>query len=128
MGEQELRVLDDAREPALLQVARREIAQQHRDLPDLHQLVGEPGIAARDLLGDDREGLGLGRLVELETAELLRHAEGADANLLRALEDLRRKPLLWDHIPLTLPIAADERDDELVDELPAALPHHALLF
>ena len=88
MREQELRVLDDAREPALLQVARREVAQQHRDLPDLHQLVGEPGIAARDLLGDEREGLHLGRLVELDAAELLRHAERADADLVGAFEDL----------------------------------------
>ena len=58
--EQELRILDEAREPFLLQVARREVAQQHRDFPVLHQLVGEAGIAARDLLGDHREGLHLG--------------------------------------------------------------------
>ena len=77
--EQELRIVDDAREPALLQVPRRQVAQQHRHLPDLHQLVGEAGIAARDLLGDDREGLRLGALVQLEPAELLRHAERADA-------------------------------------------------
>ncbi len=128
MGEQELRVLDDARKPALLQMARREVAQQHRDLPDLHQLVGEAGIAARDLLGDDREGLHLGRLVELDAAELLRHAERADADLLGAFEDLRRQPLLRRHVPFALPVAADERDDDVVDKVAAALPHHALLF
>ena len=128
MGEQELRVLDDAREPALLQVARRQVAQQHRHLPDLHQLVGQPGIAARDLLGDDREGLRLGRLVELEAAELLRHAERADADLMGAFEDFRRQPLLRHHAPFALPIAADERDHHVVDEVAAALPHHALLF
>ena len=52
----------------------------------------------------------------------------ANADVLGAFEDLGGEPLLWDHIPLALPIAADERDHDLVDELPAALPHHALLF
>ncbi len=38
-------------------MARREVAQQHRHLPVLHQLVGETGVAARDLLRDQGEGL-----------------------------------------------------------------------
>ena len=128
MREQELRVFDDAREPALLQMTRREIAQQHRDLPDLHQLVGEPRVPARDFLRYDREGLRLGRLVELEAAELLRHAERADADLLRPFEDFRRQSGLRAHVPFALPVAADERDHDVVDEVAAALPHHALLF
>jgi hypothetical protein len=88
--EQELRILDDAREPALLQVPRRQVAQQHRHFPDLHQLVGQPGIAARDLLGDERESLCLRPLVELEPAKLLGHAERAQPDLVGAREDLRR--------------------------------------
>ena len=128
VGEQELRVLDDARKPALLQVARRQVAQQDGDLPDLYQLVGEARIAARDLLGDDREGLGLGTLVELDAAELLRHAQRADADLLGTLKHFRRQTLLRHHAPFALPVAADERDHDLVDEVAAALPHHPLLF
>jgi hypothetical protein len=41
MGKQELRIVEQALEPFLLQMPRREIAQQHRDFPVLHQLVGE---------------------------------------------------------------------------------------
>ena len=41
MRQQELRILDEPLEPLLLQMARREVAQQHRHLPVLHQLVGE---------------------------------------------------------------------------------------
>ena len=55
MGEQELRIVDEALEPLLLQLARREVTQQDRHFPVLHQLVGKTGIAARDLLRDDRE-------------------------------------------------------------------------
>ena len=128
MGEQELRVVDEALEPFLLQVARREVAQQHRHFPVLHQLVGKPGIAARDLLGDEREGLHLAAGIELDAAELLRHAERADADLLGAFENLRRQPLLRGHVPFALPVAADERDDHFVDEVAARLPHQALLF
>jgi hypothetical protein len=109
-------------------MARREVAQQHRDLPVLHQLVGEPGVAARDLLRDDREGLHLARLVELDAAELLRHAERADADLLGAREDLVRQPVLRRHHPFTLPVVADERNDHVVDEVAARLPHQDLLF
>ena len=87
MREQKLRVVDQPLEPFFLQMPRRQVAQQHRDLPVLHQLVGEPGIAARDLLGDQREGLHFARPVELDAAELLRHAERADADLLGAFED-----------------------------------------
>ena len=119
MREQELRVLDQALEPFLLQVARRQVAQQHRDLPVLHQLVGEAGIAARDLLGDQREGLHLAARLELDAAEFLRHAERADADLLGAFEDFLRQPVLGRHDPFALPVAADERDDDVVDEIAA---------
>src|SRR5262249_3378095 len=77
---------------------------------------------------DDGEGLRLGRLVELDAAELLRHAERTDADLLRAFEDRGRQPLFRHHAPFALPIAADERNDDVFDEFAAALPHHALLF
>src|SRR5262249_17178152 len=32
------------------------------------------------------------------------------------------------HVPLALPIGADEGSDNLVDEIAAALPHQALFF
>ena len=90
MGQQELRVGHDAGKPTLLQMARREIAQQHGDFPDLHQLVGQPGITARDFFGDEREGRHLAGLVELDAAEFLRHAERTDADLVGALQNFRR--------------------------------------
>ncbi|MFL5028850.1 MAG: acyl-CoA dehydrogenase family protein, partial [Xanthobacteraceae bacterium] len=52
--------------------------------------LGKAGIAARDLLGDQREGLHLGGLVELESAELLRYGKRADADRVGAFEDVRR--------------------------------------
>ena len=128
MGEQELRVLGEALEPDLLQVARREVAQQHRNLPVLHQLVGQAGIAARDFLGDEREGLHFRAGLELDAAEFLRHAERADADLVGAVEDFRRQPVLRGHDPFALPVAADERNDHVVDEVAARLPHQALFF
>ena len=41
MGEQKLRLGHQPLEPFFLQVPRRQIAQQHRHFPVLHQLVGE---------------------------------------------------------------------------------------
>ena len=107
---------------------RRELAQQHRDFPVLHQLVGEPGIAARDLLGDQREGLHLGALLELDAAVFFRHAQRADADLLGPFQDAQRQPLFRHHRPFELPVLLDERKDDVVDEVAAALPHHALFF
>ena len=52
----------------------------------------------------------------------------ADADLVRALEDLRRQPILGGHHPFALPIATDERDDRIVDKGTTALTHQALLF
>ena len=46
----------------------------------------------------------------------------------RAFEDLRRQPVLRRHVPLALPIAADERDHDVVDEGAAAVPHQGLFF
>src|SRR5262249_48624382 len=126
--EQELRILHQPLEPFLLQVARRQTTQQHRYLPVLHQLVGEPGIAARDLFRDERKGLYLARLVELDPAELLRNRQGADADRVRSFQDVVRQALLRRHVPLALPVAADKRNDDVVDEGAAALPHQALLF
>ena len=128
MGEQELRILGEALEPDLLQVARREVAQQHRNLPVLHQLVGQTGIAAGDFLGDEREGLHFRAGLELDAAEFLRHAERADADLVGADQNFRRQPVLRGHDPFALPVAADERNHHVVDEVAARLPHQALLF
>ena len=119
MGEQKLRVLGEALEPDLLQVARREVAQQHRNLPILHQLVGQAGITARDFFGDERKRLHFRSGFELDTAELLRHAQRADADLVGADEDFRRQPVLRGHDPFALPVAADERNDHVVDEVAA---------
>ena len=126
--EQELRILDQTFEPFLLQMTRREVAQQHRDLPVLHQLVGKAGVPARDLLGDQRERAHLALGVELEAAEFLGHAEGADPDLFGALQDFGRQARLRLHVPFALPVGADEGGDDLVDEITAALPHQALLF
>ncbi len=123
-----LGVADQAREPAFLQMARREIAQQHGDLPVLHQLVGQTGIAARDLFGDDREGLHFARRIELHAAEFFRDAESADADAVGRLEDLARQALVRLHQPLALPVGADEWDDIVVHKSAAALPHQPLLF
>ncbi len=128
MREQKLRIVDEPLEPFFLQMARRQIAQQHRDFPVLHQLVGEAGIAARDFFGDQREGLHLARPVKLDAAEFFRHAERADADLFGALQDFRRQPVFRSHRPFALPIAANERNDDLVDEIAAALPHQPLFF
>ena len=128
MGEQKLRIVDQPLEPFFLQVPRRQVAQQHRDFPVLHELVGEAGIAARDFLGDERKGLHLARPVELDAAELFRHAEGADADLLGALQNFRRQPFVRVHRPFALPVAANEGNDDFVDEIAAALPHQPLFF
>src|SRR5262245_31219499 len=128
MREQELRIADEALEPFLLQVTRREVAQQHRNLPVLHQLVGKAGIAARDLLRDDGKGLHLGRRVELHSAELLGDAERADADLVGAGENFRRQPLLGDHGPFALPVLANERDDDVVHERATAVAHENLFL
>ena len=128
MRQEELRVLDQPLEPFFLQMARRELAQQHRHLPVLHQLVGEPGIAARDLLRDHGEGLDLGARFELDAAEFLGHAQGADADLLGLLQDARRQPVFRLHRPFALPILADEGQDHLIDKIAAALPHHPLFL
>src|SRR5215471_13541500 len=109
-------------------MARCKITQQHRHLPILHQLVGEPRIAARDLFRDDGEALHLARRVKLDAAEFLRHAEGADADAIGGFEYLVRQPPFRLHVPFALPVATDERDDRIIDEVAAALPHHALFF
>ena len=90
MRQQELRVVDEPLEPFFLQVARRQIAQQHRDLPVLNELVGETGIAARNLFGDQRERLHFAGAVKLDAAEFFRHAKRADAHFFRALQDFPR--------------------------------------
>src|SRR5262249_25060556 len=128
MGEQELRVRNEAREPFLLQMARSQVAQQHRDFPVLNQLVGQAGIAARYLFRDDGEALHLARRIELDAAEFLRYPERADADAISGGEYLVRQPALWSHVPFALPVVPDERDDRIVNEVAAALPHHALLF
>ena len=118
-GEGSPAMRDQALEPLLLQVTRRQVAQQDRHLPVLHQLVGETGIAARDLLGDQREGPHLAPGIELDPAELLRHPERANADPVGSLEDLGRQPGIRIHVPLALPARADERGDHLVDEIAA---------
>src|SRR6478672_3774892 len=105
----------------------REPAQQHRDLPVLHQLVGEPGVAARNLLGDEGEGAHFGGAFQLHAAVFLGHGERADADTVGLLEDRARQALLRLHQPLALPVLSDERRDEVVDEGAAALAHDLLL-
>src|SRR6266849_2335716 len=108
--------------------APRHVPEQHRDLPDLHQLVGKPRVAARDLLGDEGESLHLVRRIKRNAAEFLGHAESADSDLDGLLEDGARQARIRVHQPLTLPVLADERRDEIVDECAAATAHQALLF
>jgi hypothetical protein len=110
----------------LLQGARRNVAQQHRHLPDLHQLVGQPRVAARDLLGNEGEGLHLGGRVELDAAELLGHAERANADPVGLLEDLARQAGVRIHQPFALPVAAHEGDHQVVHETAAGFAHQPL--
>ena len=56
-------------------------------------------IAARDLLGDEGEGLHLGALVELDAAEFLRHAERADADLFGAFQISGGRRASGPHVP-----------------------------
>src|SRR5262249_50627858 len=65
---------------------------------------------------------------ELDAAELLRHTERADADLFGAFENLLRQPVFRRHHPFALPVVADERDDHVVDEAAARLPHEVLFF
>ena len=65
--------------------------------------------------------------VELHAAVFLRNAERADADCVGADEDRAGQPLAGRHRPFQLPVGLDERQDHVVDELPAALAHHALL-
>src|SRR5262249_7287797 len=96
--------------------------------PVLHQLVSKSGVAARDLLGDKREGAYLAVALELDAAELLGHPERADADLVGTFKDFRWEARLWIHVPFALPIGADEGGDDLVDKIAAALPHQPLFF
>ncbi len=128
MRHQELRLRDQALEPFLLQMLGRELAQQHRHFPILHHLVGQAGIAARDFLGDQGESFYFRALLEFDAAELLRHAQGADADLLGLFQDADRQPVLRHHRPFALPILLDEGQHHLIDEIAAALPHHPLFF
>ena len=105
----------------------REFPQEDRHLPVLHQLVGEPRVAARDLLGDKGEGAHLGGALQLHAAVLLGHAERADADAVGLLENRARQARLRVHQPFALPVLADEGRDEVVDEGAAALAHHPLL-
>src|SRR5947209_2849323 len=43
-------------------------------------------------------------------------------------EDLSREPLLGRYHPFALPVVADERNDDVIDEVAARLPHEDLLF
>jgi hypothetical protein len=128
VGEEERRVLEQAAEPRLDQLLRRDLAQEDRDLPVLHELVGKPGVTARDLLGDQREGAHLGLGVEVEPAVFLGHAKGADADGLGAFEDARRQSVARAHVPFALPVRADEGRHHPVHEGPAAVAHQALIL
>ena len=97
MRQEEARVSDQARKPALLEVTRCEVAKQYRNLPVLHQLVGESRIAAGDFFRDECEGLHLGRGLELHAAELFGDTEGADADPVGSLEDLTWQALFGLH-------------------------------
>jgi hypothetical protein len=60
--------------------------------------------------------------------EFLGDPERAHPDLVRALQQLHRRPVLGLHVPLELPVLADERDDVMVDEGAYGLAHHALFF
>ena len=128
MGQQELRVFHQPLEPFFLKMLRRDVAQQHRDLPVLHELVGQSRIAAGNFFGDQREGLHLGLRIKLHPAEFLGYAQRADADAFGALEDFLRQPVFRRHQPFVLPVRAHERDDDVVNERAAAIAHHALFF
>ena len=97
-------------------------------LPPCSSMACQAGVAARDLLGDQREGAQLGRGIERHAAEFLGHAEGTDADAVGLLEDRARHAGVRVHQPLALPVAPDERRDEALDEFATARAHQALLF
>ena len=99
--------------------------KQHRNLPILHELVGEAGIAPRDLLGDDGECADLGRGIELHAAELLGNPQGADAELVGLFENGAAADAVRVHLPFALPIGADEGRDDAIDEGPDSSPASA---
>ncbi len=125
MRQQEGRVLHHLREPSFLQVAWRDVAKQHRDLPDLHHFLRQAAVATGDFLGDHGEGLRLGLGVERRAAELLRDAERADADVVGDFQDLARQARIGIHVPFRLPVLARERNHVLVRELAGDVPHHA---
>jgi len=128
VGHQELGVGHVAGEPDVLQVRRGEGTQQDRDLPVLDQLVGEPGVAPRDLGRDDREGLRLRRRVQPDAAVAVRDTQAPQPRPVRFGEDLGRQALIRVEPPLPFPIRGDERPDDLIHIAPAGLPHQALLL
>ena len=127
VGHQELQVGQVPGEPLILQVLGGKRAQQHGDLPVLHQLVGQPRIPPRDLGGDDRERPRLGRRVEPHPAILGRDAQAAQPGAVSLLQDLRGQPLGRVEQPLPFPVRLDKGPDHLVHVAPASLPHQALL-
>src|SRR6266705_2399652 len=68
------------------------------------------------------------RRIERNAAEFLGDAQSADSDLVGLLEDSARQARIRVHQPLALPVLADERRDEIVDEGAAATAHQALLF
>ena len=124
--QQKRRVFGDFRKPVLLQVTRRDVRQQHRHLPYLRQLVGQPGVAARDFFRHHRNRLHLGRGVKWCSAKLLRDAQPAHADVVRALQQLQCRAVFRYHVPLLHPVFADKRNDILVDERADGVAHHAL--
>ena len=125
MREQELRVRDDAREPALLQMARREVAQQHGDFPHLHQLVGE---------SESPRAISSAMMAKVATSVALSSSTPPNSSgtpsvrmpTLSAPARIRRQARFRHHAPFALPVAADERDHHVVDEIAAAFAASAV--
>jgi len=104
MREQESRLLHDAREPELLQVARRDVPEQHRDLPDLHQLVGKPE-SPRAISSEMRAKVCTSCAGSSGTPPNSSGTPECGSDLVGLLEDSARQARIRVHQPLALPVS-----------------------
>ena len=126
MGHQELGLRHVTGEPVLLEVLWSELGDEHRDLPVLDQLVGEPRLASRNLGRYQRQRLGLGRRVERNPPVLLGNPESPQPRGIRLLEDVWREAVQRVHLPFTHAILLNERNNDVVDVPTGGVTHHPL--